>query len=194
MSETVTRTQSLFFRDLQRSRVKRSIINYHPSTIFSGFKALTKLRCAWKPGCSSLAPYYEGILRYPSSLAPFQAPARKLKSLDDSDDFSRTPQVPWRCRNCSPRPLQPQSTPWQPREVVRMVLWSFFSLPWRWLILKCTWHDEYVYIYICIPGTCLSSILVVVCPPKTLFHEKQGSIQLFKDHSVVHLCFPNKCS
>ena len=33
------------------------------------------LRCVWKPGGSSLAPYFEGILDTPSSLAPFQAPA-----------------------------------------------------------------------------------------------------------------------
>ena len=33
------------------------------------------LRCAWKPGGSSLAPYFEGILDSSSSLAPFQAPA-----------------------------------------------------------------------------------------------------------------------
>ncbi len=33
------------------------------------------LRCASKPGGSSLAPYYEGILDTPSSLAPFQPPA-----------------------------------------------------------------------------------------------------------------------
>ena len=33
------------------------------------------LRCAWKPGGSSLAPYFEGILDTSSSLAPFQAPA-----------------------------------------------------------------------------------------------------------------------
>ena len=33
------------------------------------------LRCAWKPGDSSSADYFEGIFRYPSSLAPFQAPA-----------------------------------------------------------------------------------------------------------------------
>ena len=36
------------------------------------------LRCTLKPGGSSLAPYYEGILGTPSSLAPFQAPARLL--------------------------------------------------------------------------------------------------------------------
>ena len=34
------------------------------------------LRCAWKPGGSSLAPYFEGILDTSNSLAPFQAPAR----------------------------------------------------------------------------------------------------------------------
>ena len=34
------------------------------------------LRCAWKPGGSSLAPYDEGTLDTRSSLAPFQAPAR----------------------------------------------------------------------------------------------------------------------
>ena len=33
------------------------------------------LRCAWKPGGSSLAPYFEGILDTSSSLALFQAPA-----------------------------------------------------------------------------------------------------------------------
>ena len=38
-------------------------------------------RCAWKPGGSSLAPYYEGIFRYPSSLAPFQAPASDYQLL-----------------------------------------------------------------------------------------------------------------
>ena len=39
------------------------------------------LRCAWKPGGSSLAPYFEVILDTSSSLAPFQAPAscRKQK-------------------------------------------------------------------------------------------------------------------
>ena len=40
-----------------------------------GTKTVAPPRCAWKPGDSSLAPYFEGIFRYPSSLAPFQAPA-----------------------------------------------------------------------------------------------------------------------
>ena len=63
------------------------------------------------------------------------------------------------------------------------------------LLWVCVYVYIYIFIYIHIPGTCLSSILVVVCPPKQgLFHLKQGSIQWFKDHSVVHLCFPNKCS
>ena len=47
-------------------------------------------------------------------------------------------------------------------KVVRMVLWSFFSLPWRWFILKCTWHYEYICIYtwnlfVLYFGGCLSS-------------------------------------
>ena len=42
---------------------------------FSHSKKSSWLRCVWKPGGSSLAPYFEGILDTPSSLAPFQAPA-----------------------------------------------------------------------------------------------------------------------
>ena len=45
-------------------------------------------RCAWKPGGTSLAPYYEGIFRYPSSLAPFQAPASSTNGRVDINGFS----------------------------------------------------------------------------------------------------------
>ena len=47
------------------------------------------LKCAWKPGASSLAPYCEGMFKYPSSWAPFQAPARCWHSKFPKKKFNK---------------------------------------------------------------------------------------------------------
>ena len=61
------------------ARLPDCLLHFGQSQIWKGQKRRVfrspKQRCAWKPGGSSLAPYYEGVFRYPSSLAPFQAPA-----------------------------------------------------------------------------------------------------------------------
>ena len=140
------------------------------------------LRCGLKPGGSSLAPFYKGILDTPSSLAPFKTPAGNTMQLE----WTLYNRYPNSTAATSSKCQCPTSSDWQPNWQACTMISERHSRQWNLGYRGSAPLMRYVWKLVCLPLWLLFITVPVLFKVFSLLYK--GTLR----HPVTNVCITSR--